>query len=196
MADRIGGFEMISRNFASNLACVLLSSLVASTQLLAQTKQAAGPTIEETHAFIEKMIAGKRIPYAWLHPGSGRDHYDDFIWSVDMYSGERCQVTYRRKSEITPRNDDPFEIEFKKTKFDMTKMVDISLESMNRFYEISSELPSKDLVFTGPGTVWTNGRDEEEMHRHVIIVSTLNSERILKAFQRLKVLCPTPEDVF
>ncbi len=186
---------MVSKNFPPSLKFVLLGLLVTFTQLLAQTKQANGPTFEETHGFIERMIVDKRIPYARLHSVSGEYHYDEYVWSVVLYSPERCHITYRRKLEISLYNDS-FEIDYKTAKFDMTEVVGIYLQSMDKIYFSKPGLPSKDLVIDGPLTVWINGKNEEEWHQHMIVVSTLNSERILKAFQRLKELCPTPKDVF
>lgn len=192
---------------------LLLVSLILSTQSLAEGEQATNPTFEETHALIAELIVDKLILQNHWHKSDfpQYNHFDDAGWSVTMYSGDECEITYQRKYEISHKAEDNVKeiigdkpaifVGYKTAKFDMAQIDTIETHD---YGDSRGSIPSIGIRFVGPTREWrTIGKepDKADLQKDPIIetdnaisVFARDADRILKAFQHLKELCQTVGD--
>ncbi len=189
---------------------VLLISLIFSTQSLAQGERETGPTFEEAHALIETLIVDKLILQNYWHKTDfpQYNHFDDAVWSVVMYAGDECEITYQRKFEISHRSeenvkaiygDKPAIITgYKTARFDMAQIDTIEI----RDYDDSrGSIPSIGIRFVGPTEEWStvgNKPDKAYLDKDPVIanenalsVFAKDSAQILKLFRHVKERCQT-----
>jgi len=191
---------------------LLLTSLIASTQSLAQGERATGPGFQETHALIEELILNKLILQNHWHQMDfpQYNHFDDAVWSVTIYSGVECEITYRRKFEISHKAEESTKtiigdkpaiiIGYKTAKFDMAQVDTIETHD---YGDSRGSLPSIGIRFVGPTEEWRTVGDKPRKadlekdpiieKENAISVFAKDSDRILKAFQHLKALCQTTD---
>jgi len=196
------------------LANLLLISLINSPQSLAQDEQEPGPTLKETHALMEELIVDKLILQNHWHKTDfpQYNHFDDAVWSVTMYSGDGCEITYRRKFEISHKaeenvkaiyGDKPAIITgYKTAKFNMAQIDTIETRDYD---DGRGSIPSIGIRFVGPTQEWrTAGKkpDKDYLDKDPVIeeenaISVLakDSTRILELFLHVKELCQTVDDV-
>jgi hypothetical protein len=127
------------RTAVSMPAIFLLASLIIPPQLHAQDEQSVTPTFEETHALITTLILDKQILQNHWHQMDfpQYNHFDDAVWSITMYSGDECEITYRRKFEISHKSQESVKpvygdkpatiIGHKTAKFDMANIETIEI---------------------------------------------------------------------
>jgi hypothetical protein len=198
---------------ASMPASFLLISLFVPTQLLAQDEQATSPGFEETHALIEELIVDKLILQNHWHQSDfpQYNHFDDAVWSVTMYSGDECEITYQRKFEVSHKSQPGMKpvygdkpaliVGFKTAKFDMAQINTIETQD---YGDSRGSIPSIGIRFVGPTREWHTVDDKPGKaylkkdpildKENAISVFAKDSDQILKAFQHLKGLCQTVDD--
>ena len=192
---------------------LLIASLIMPAQILAQDERADDPTFQDTHALIEELILDKQILQNHWHKMDfpQYNHFDDAVWSVDMYSGDECEITYRRKFEISHKSqasvkpiygDKPATIiGYKMAKFDLTQITAIEIHD---YGDSRGSIPSVGIRLVGPTAEWQKidkkpgkadlSKDPVMKQENAISVAAKDSERILEAFQHLKSLCQTVDD--
>ncbi|NIO39881.1 MAG: hypothetical protein GTO41_06620 [Burkholderiales bacterium] len=192
---------------------LLLVALVLSSQSLAEGEQATSATFEETHALIANMIVDKLILQNHWHKSDfpQYNHFDDAKWSVTLYSGDECEVTYRRKYEISHKAEENVKeiigdrpaiiVGYKTAKFDMAQIDTIDIHD---YGNSRGSIPSIGIRFVGPTKEWrTIGEepDQADLQKDPIIetdnaisVFAKDAGRILKAFQHLRELCQAVDD--
>ena len=192
---------------------LLLASSIIPAQSHAQDEHAVSPTIEETHALIEELILDKQILQNHWHQMDfpQYNHFDDAVWSVTMYSGDDCEITYRRKFEISHKaqesvkpiyGDKPATITGHKTaKFDMTTIESVEIYD---FGDSRGSIPSVGIRFIGPTAEWQTvgpkpkksdlAKEPTIKEDNAISVSAKDSKRVLEAFQHLQALCQAAGD--
>ncbi len=200
------------RAVLSTPVILLLVSLIIPVQTRAQDEHSDAPTIEETHAQIKELILEKQILQNHWHQMDfpQYNHFDDAVWSIVMYSGDECEITYRRKFEISHKvresvkpiyGDKPATIIGHKTaRFDMENIETIEIYD---FGDSRGSIPSVGIRFVGPTAEWqTIGpkpkksdlkKDPVIKVDNTISVSAKDSKRILDAFQYLHALCRTSD---
>ena len=204
-------FEKL-RSVVSAPASLLLASVVMPIELLAQDELTTRPTFQETHALIEELILDKPILQNYWHKLDfpQYNHFDDAVWSVVMYSGDDCQITYRRKIEISHKapatvkpihGDEPKTITgFKVAKFDMAQVGTVEIYD---YEEGRGSIPSVGIRFIVPTAEWPTigdkprksdlDKDPVMKKENAISVAAKDSEQVLDAFRQLQALCQ-PED--
>ena len=192
----------------SNSARLLLILLVFPAQLLAQDEVAANSTIQVSHALIGDLILDQPILQNYWHQLDfpQYNHFDEAVWSVVMYTGDQCQITYQRKIEIShkapatvkPIHGDKPEtiIGYKIAKFDMAKVEAIEIHD---YGDSRGSIPSVGIRFIGPTEEWQKiGRKAKKIdvskepalkNENAISVLAKDSQRILSAFQHVQALC-------
>jgi hypothetical protein len=194
---------------ASNSATLLMVLLMFAAPSPAQGETASNATAEETHALIKELIVGQPILQNYWHKMDfpQYNHFDEAVWSVVMYEGDECQVTYRREIEIAhkaPKTVKPIYgdkpetiIGHKIAKFDMAQVEAIEIHD----YEDSrGSVPSVGIRFVAPTREWqVIGRKAKKKidlsedpvlkPENAISVLAKDSQRLLQAFQRLQALC-------
>ncbi len=197
---------------ALTFVILLFFSSMVSTQTVAQSDKPAGPTFKETHALIKELILGKLILQNHWHKTDfpQYNHFDDAIWSIILYSGSECEVTYRRKFEISHHSTNPIErtsgaaetyTAYKTARFDMAQIESIELHD---YGDSRGSFPSIGIRFIGPVIEWHTVVDEPDektrakatiqKEEHAISVFAKDSGRILSAFRHLHKLCRTKND--
>lgn len=193
---------------ASILVSLLLASLTVSNQSFAQDDQAAGPGFKETHALIEELIVDKLILQNHWHQSDfpQYNHFDDAVWSVTMYSGDKCEITYQRKFEISHKAEESTKtiigdkpktiIGYKTARFDMGQIN--TIETLD-YGDSRGSIPSIGIRFVGPTQEWRTVGDKQKKSdlakdpvvekENAISVLAKDSERLLKAFRHLQKLC-------
>jgi hypothetical protein len=201
------------RTAVSIHAIFLLASLIIPPQLHAQDEQSVTPTFEETHALITKLILDKQILQNHWHQMDfpQYNHFDDAVWSITMYSGDECEITYRRKFEISHKSQESVKpvygdkpatiIGHKTAKFDMANIETIEIHD---FGDSRGSIPSVGIRFVVPTAEWqTIGRKPKKAdlskdpvikEDNAISVSAKDSKRVLEAFQHVQALCQTADD--
>jgi hypothetical protein len=189
---------------------LLLVSLISPAQLHAQYEQSVMPTFEETHAQIKELILDKQILQNHWHKMDfpQYNHFDDAVWSLIMYSGDECKITYRRKFEVSHKSQESVKpiygdkpakiIGYKTAKFDMAQVETIEIHD---YGDSRGSIPSVGIRFIGPTAEWQTigdkprkadlSKDPVMKEDNAISVSAKDSERVLEAFQHLKALCQT-----
>lgn len=205
-------FEKLCR-VVSAPASILLASVVIPGPLLAQDGLTTRPTFQETHALIEELILDKPILQNYWHKLDfpQYNHFDDAVWSVVMYSGDECQVTYRRKIEIShkaPATVKPIHgdkpktiIGFKLAKFDMAQVESVEIYD---YEDGRGSIPSVGIRFVVPTAEWPTigdkprksdlDKDPVMKKENAISVIAKDSERVLNAFRQLQALCQAKDD--
>jgi len=202
-----GGAGWVFANF-------LLVLLINAPQSLAQDEQARSPTLNETHALIEELIVDKLILQNHWHKTDfpQYNHFDDAVWSVTMYSGNGCEITYRRKFEISHKaeegvkaiyGDKPAMITGHKTA--TFNMAQIDTIETHDYGDGRGSIPSIGIRFVGPTQEWRMvgnkpgkaylKKDPVIEKENAISVLAKDSTHILELFRHLKVLCQTADDV-
>ena len=201
------------RSAVSMPVILLLVSSIVPSRLYAQDEQSASPTFEETHAQIKALILDKQILQNHWHQMDfpQYNHFDDAIWSVTMYSGDGCEITYRRKFEISHKaqesvkpiyGDKPETIIGHKTaRFDMTTIESVEIHD---FGDSRGSIPSVGIRFIGPTAEWQTigpkpkkadlSKDPVIKGENAISVSAKDSKQVLEAFQHVQALCQTADD--
>lgn len=191
----------------------LLASLIFPAQLCAQDDQSVTPTFEETHSLIEELILDKQILQNHWHQTDfpQYNHFDDAVWSVVMYSGDECEITYRRKFEISHKSQESVKpvygdkpkmiIGYKTAKFDMAQIETVEIHD---YGDSRGSIPSIGIRFTGPTAEWQTigkkpkkadlSKDPVMKDDNAISVSAKDAQRVLEAFQHLKTLCQSADD--
>ena len=200
------------RTAVSMPVILLLASLIIPVQSGAEDEHSVAPTIEETHAQIKELILDKQILQNHWHQMDfpQYNHFDDAVWSVTMYSGDDCELTYRRKFEISHKaqesvkpvyGDKPATIIGHKTaRFDMANIETVEIYD---FGDSRGSIPSVGIRFVGPTAEWQTigpkpkksdlSKDPVIKEDNAISVSAKDSKRILEAFQYLQALCRTSD---
>jgi len=198
---------------ASIPVSLLLVSLIIATQSLAQDEQATGPGFQETHALIEELIVDKLILQNHWHQTDfpQYNHFDDAVWSVTVYSGNECEITYQRKFEISHKAEEGTKtiigdkpatiIGFKTARFDMAQVDTIETHD---YGDGRGSIPSIGIRFVGPTQEWRTVGDKPRKadlkkdpiieKENAISVFAKDSNRVLKAFQQLQEICRTADD--
>ena len=194
-------------------AILLLASSIFPLRLYGQDIQSVMPTFEETHLQIKELILDKQILQNHWHQMDfpQYNHFDDAVWSITMYSGDECEITYRRKFEISHKaqesvkpiyGDKPATIIGHKTaKFDMATVETIEIHD---FGDSRGSIPSVGIRFVGPTEEWQTigpkpkkadlSKDPVIKEDNAISVTAKDSMRVLEAFQHLKALCQSADD--
>lgn len=192
---------------------LLLAFLIHPARLSAQDDQSVTPTFEETHALIEELILDKQILQNHWHQTDfpQYNHFDDAVWSVVMYSGDECEISYRRKFEISHKSQESVKpvygdkpqtiIGYKTAKFDMAQIETVEIYD---YGDSRGSIPSIGIRFTGPTAEWqTIGKKQKKADLskepvmkddNAISVSAKDAPQVLQAFQRLKTLCQSADD--
>jgi hypothetical protein len=195
-------------NAASITANLLVALLIIPTQLLAQGEQASSQSFLETHALIEELILDKQILQNHWHQSDfpQYNHFDDAVWSVTMYSGNECVITYQRKFEVSHKVEEGTKtiigdkpaiiIGYKTARFDMTQ---IDTVETHDYGDSRGSIPSIGIRFVGPTQEWHTVGDKPRKadlkkdpvieQENAISVLAKDSERLLGAFQHLRELC-------
>lgn len=192
---------------------LLLVLLIIPSQLYAQDEQSVTPSFQETHALIEEMILDKQILQNHWHKMDfpQYNHFDDAIWSVIMYTGDECTITYRRKFEVSHKSQESVKpiygdkpatiISYKTAKFDMTQVETVGIHD---YGDGRGSIPSVGIRFTVPTAEWQTigkkpkkadlAKDPVMTDDNAISVSAKDSQQILEAFQQLKTHCQSAND--
>lgn len=203
----------IPRSALSTPLILLLASSIIPSQLCAQNDQPASPTFEETHAQIKAMILDKQILQNHWHQMDfpQYNHFDDAVWSITMYSGDDCEVLYRRKFEVSHKSQESVKpvygdkpaiiIGHKTAKFDMANVETVEIHD---FGDSRGSIPSVGIRFVGPTEEWQTigpkpkkadlSKDPVIKEGNAISVSAKDSKQVLEAFQQLKALCQAADD--
>ena len=201
------------RAVASMLAVLLLGLSMMPSQLPAQVGESVSPTFEETHAQIKALILDKQILQNHWHQMDfpQYNHFDDAVWSITMYSGENCEITYRRKFEISHKSQESVKpiygdkpatiIGHKTAKFDMANIETVEIHD---FGDSRGSIPSIGIRFIGPTAEWQTigpkpkkadlSKDPVIKKDNAISVSAKDSNQVLEAFQHLQTLCQAPDE--
>lgn len=172
-----------------------------------------GPGFEETHALIAELIVDKAILQNHWHQTDfpQYNHFDDAIWSVTMYSGDECEITYQRKFEISHKAEEGTKtiygdkpqtiIGYKTARFDMAR---ISTIETYDYGDSRGSIPSIGIRIVGPTEEWRTVGDKPRKadlkkdpileKENAISVLAKDSDRILEALQHLQALCRTEDD--
>ena len=186
---------------ASIPVSLLFLSLTIPTQLPAQDEQATGPGFEETHALIAELIVDKQILQNHWHQTDfpQYNHFDDAVWSVTMYSGNECVITYQRKFEISHKAEEGTKtiygdkpqtiIGYKTARFDMAR---ISTIETYDYGDSRGSIPSIGIRIVGPIEEWRTVGDKPRKadlkkdpileKENAISVLAKDSDRSLAAF--------------
>jgi hypothetical protein len=195
------------------LASLLALSLTMPARLLAQGEDAANSTIQETHALIEELVLGKAILQNYWHKLDfpQYNHFDDAIWTIDQYSGDECEIVYRRTFKVSHKAPETVKpiygdkpktmLGYKTVRFDMTKVETVEVHD---YGDSRGSIPSVGIRFVGPAREWrTNdraprkrdlARDPVIKPDHAISVTAKDAHRILKSFQHVQALCQAVDD--
>jgi hypothetical protein len=195
-----------------NPALLFMVLVVVPAHLIAQDEIAENLSIQETHALIEEMILDEPILQNYWHKMDfpQYNHFDEAVWSVVKYSGDQCQITYRRKMESSHKapatvkpihGDKPATIiGYKMAKFDMAEVEAIEIHD---YGDGRGSIPSVGIRFVVPTAEWQSiGRKPEKIdvskdpilsEDNAISVLAKDSQRILSAFQHLQGLCQVAE---
>jgi hypothetical protein len=193
-------------------ATLLTASLMIPAKALAQDEQTASATTRETHALIEELILDKPILQNYWHKLDfpQYNHFDDAVWTVVMYEGDECEITYRRTIEVThkpPATDKPFPgdkpetiIGHKTMKFDLAEVEAIEIHDYD---DSRGSMPSLGIRIVGPAEKWqTIGRKPKKKdlskdpvltQENAISVLAKDAQQVLKSLQHLQGTCQTAD---
>ena len=192
----------------SSFAAFLLGAGATPATSLAQDGSSGGPTIGETHTFIEERILDQPILQNYWHKMDfpQYNHFDEAVWSVVQYDGDQCRITYQRKIEISHKapatvkpiyGDKPATIiGHKVAKFDMGQVEAIEIHD---YKDSRGSVLSVGIRFMVPTEEWQVigrkvkkadlSKDPVLKPENAISVLAKDSQRLLSAFQQLQALC-------